>query len=321
MQRRQLIQTAAAASTALALPAFAQSGFPNKPIRLIVPWAAGGSTDVICRVVADQAGKFLGQTMVVDNRPGGSTTVGLGVVASAAPDGYTLGQMPVTTLRIAQMEKISFDPVTDLAPVIGLAIQSLGIVVRADSPFKSIKDIIDAAKNNPGKLNYGSTGNASGGRLYTEQMLRILGLNITYISYNGSAPLQQAILGGQIDFGVDSGSYAPLVQAGKMRLLLAYSDKKLASFPQAPTLKEAGLKLETGGQYGIVAPKGTPKNIIDRLHTALKQAWETPQVQSRFFVYVEQPSYLSPEQYALDISKAMKLERKVIDMVGLLRKA
>ncbi len=317
MFRRRILLAAASAAAAPAL--VRAQAFPARPVRLVVPWAAGGSTDTVCRVIAEQAARTLGQPMIVENRPGGSTAVGIGSVVNAAPDGYTIGQMPLTTLRIGLMEKIAFDPLTDLVPIMAAAVQTLGVVVRADSPFKSFADVRRAAAASPGKLNYGSTGNASGNPLYTDEILRMLQLKVEHIPYNGSAPLHQALLGGQVDFGVDSGSFAPLVQAGKLRLLLTYAPQRLAAFPDAPSLKELGIALEAGGPYGFVAPKGTPAAIVQRLHDALKAAWDTAQVQSRFFVFCETPAYLDGKGYAAALQKMVRQERRLVERAGLLR--
>jgi tripartite-type tricarboxylate transporter receptor subunit TctC len=322
MKRRELVLAALSAGGVAAAPwARAQSAFPNRPIKLVVPWAAGGSTDIVCRAMAEEARTVLGQPVIVENRPGGSSAVGMTVVKNAAPDGYTIGQAPGAMFRVALMESVAFDPLADFTYLMGAAIQTLGIVVRADAPYRSFKDILEAARRDPGKLNFGSTGMASGNRLYTEDLLRRAGVLIEHIPYNGSAALHTALLAKEVDFGVDSGSFAPLVEARKLRLLATFTPQRLRTFADVPTLRELGFDITIGSQYGFVAPKGLAPAVAKTLHDALRYAWQQSRVQARFFVFHEMPNYLSPADYRRQAPELMARERVVIERAGLLRRA
>ncbi|HYE70141.1 MAG TPA: tripartite tricarboxylate transporter substrate binding protein [Aquabacterium sp.] len=267
MRRRQLVQLAAASLAAPAFTASAQA-FPNKPIRLLIAFPAGGPTDITMRQLADNAGKVLGQAVVVENKPGAGGTLPAQALQTAQPDGYTIAQIPLGVFRLSYTTKINWDPVKDISYVINVTGYAFGIVVPTDSPIKTWADFVAYAKANPGKLSYGSTGTLTSPHLTTELIAQQLGMQLNHIPFKGSAELAQAITGGHIMAAADSTGFAPLVQAGKLRVLNTWGEKRLEKFADAPTLKELGINVVYTVSRGLMLPKGTPQDIVAKLESA-----------------------------------------------------
>ena len=319
MRRRQLIQYAAAAAAIPALPAFAQgaAGFPNKPIRLLIAFPAGGPTDITMRQLADNAGKVLGQPVVVENKPGAGGTLPAQQLQTSPADGYTLAQIPLGVFRLPYTTKITWDPVKDIAYVINVTGYAFGIVVPTDSPIKNWNDFVAYAKANPGKLSYGSTGTLTSPHLTTELIAQKLGLQLNHIPYKGSAELAQAITGGHIMAAADSTGFAPLVQAGKLRVLNTWGEKRLEKFADAPTLKELGLDIVQNSPFGIGAPRGTPAEVVNKLHDAFKKAMEDPSYVQALARYDMLPMYMSPQQYTRFAQDTFATEKALVEKLGL----
>jgi tripartite-type tricarboxylate transporter receptor subunit TctC len=319
MRRRQLIQYAAAAAATPALPALAQGAgsFPNKPIRLLIAFPAGGPTDITMRQLADNAGKVLGQPVVVENKPGAGGTLPAQQLQTSPADGYTLAQIPLGVFRLPYTTKITWDPVKDIAYVINVTGYAFGIVVPTDSPIKTWNDFVSYAKANPGKLSYGSTGTLTSPHLTTELIAQKLGLQLNHIPYKGSAELAQAITGGHIMAAADSTGFAPLVQAGKLRVLNTWGEKRLEKFPEAPTLKELGLDIVQNSPFGIGAPRGTPPEVVGRLHEAFKKAMEDPSYVQALARYDMLPMYMSPQQYTRFAQDTFATEKALVEKLGL----
>ena len=319
MRRRQLVQLAAATVASPVLPAFAQgaAGFPNKPLRLLVAFPAGGPTDITMRQLADNAGKVLGQPVVVENKPGAGGTLPAQQLQTSPPDGYLLAQIPLGVFRLPYTTKINWDPVKDIAYIINVTGYAFGIVVPTDSPIKNWNDFVAYAKANPGKLSYGSTGTLTSPHLTTELIAQQLGIQLNHIPYKGSAELAQAITGGHIMAAADSTGFAPLVQAGKLRVLNTWGEKRLDKFADAPTLKELGLNIVQNSPFGIGAPRGTPPEVVNKLHDAFKKAMEEPSYVQALARYDMLPMYMSPAAYTKFAQDTFATEKALVDKLGL----
>jgi tripartite-type tricarboxylate transporter receptor subunit TctC len=317
MRRRHLIHIASAGLAMASLGAHAQSNFPAKPIKLVIAFPAGGPTDITMRQLADNAGKILGQPVIIDNKPGAGGTLPAQQLQTAAPDGYTLAQIPLGVFRLPYTTKITWDPVKDISYVINLTGYAFGIVVPADSPFKNWNDFVAYAKANPGKLSYGSTGTLTSPHLTTELIAQKLGVQLNHIPYKGSSELMQAISGGHVMAAADSTGFAPLVQAGKLRVLNTWGEKRLDKFPDAPTLKELGLDIVQNSPFGIGAPRGTPPEVVKKLHEAFKKAMEDPSYVQALGRYDMLPIYMDSAHYTRFAQETFAREKALIEKLGL----
>jgi len=316
MRRRSLIRLAAATLAAASLGAQAQS-FPAKPIKLVIAFPAGGPTDITMRQLAENAGKILGQPVVVDNKPGAGGTLPAQMLQSAAPDGYTVVQIPLGVFRLPYTTKITWDPVKDISYVLNLTGYAFGIAVPADSPFRNWNDFVAYAKANPGKLSYGSTGTLTSPHLTTELIAQKLGIQLNHIPYKGSAELSTAIGGGHIMAMADSTGFAPLVEAGKVRVLNTWGEKRLEKFPDAPTLKELGLDIVQNSPFGIGAPRGTPPEVVKKLHDAFRKAMEDPSYLQALARYDMVPIYMDSATYTRFAQDTFAREKALVEKLGL----
>ena len=229
--------------------------FPSRTITLVCPWPPGGSTDTHLRKFAEVASKYVGQNIVVENKPGGGGMLGPGVMAKTQkPDGYTLSQLPVGAFRIPHMQKVDWDPLKDFTYIIGLTGYTFGLVVKSDTQFKTLKEVIDYAKANPGKFSYGSTGTGTSPHLLIEELGGKVGAQFLHVPFKGNADSTQAILGGHVMAQSDATGWARHVEAGTFRLLVTFGEQRTKW--NAPTAKELGIDIVSYSPYGIVAPKG-----------------------------------------------------------------
>jgi tripartite-type tricarboxylate transporter receptor subunit TctC len=305
------------AALGLAAAAAHAQSFPAKPIKLIIAFPAGGPTDITMRQLADNASKIIGQPIVVENKPGAGGTLPAQALQTAQPDGYTIAQIPLGVFRLSYTTKINWDPVKDISYVINVTGYAFGIVVPADSPLKNWKDFVDYAKANPGKLTYGSTGTLTSPHLTTELIAQKLGIELQHVPYKGSADLMLAVLSGQLMAAADSTGFAPQVEAGKLRVLNTWGEKRLAKFPDAPTLKELGLDIVQNSPFGIGAPKGTPPEVVKKLHDAFKQAMEEPSYVAALGRYDMLPNYMSSADYTKFAQTTFAREKALIEKLGL----
>jgi tripartite-type tricarboxylate transporter receptor subunit TctC len=317
MRRRHLVQLAAATVAASTLGVHAQSSFPAKAIKLVIAFPAGGPTDITMRQLAENASKVLGQPVIVENKPGAGGTLPAQQLQTAAPDGYTLAQIPLGVFRLPYTTKINWDPLKDISYVINLTGYAFGIVVPADSPIKNWNDFVAYAKANPGKLSYGSTGTLTSPHLTTELIAQRLGIQLNHIPYKGSSELSQAITGGHVMAAADSTGFAPLVQAGKLRVLNTWGEKRLDKFPDAPTLKELGLDIVQNSPFGIGAPRGTPPDVVKKLHDAFKKAMEDPSYVQALARYDMLPIYMDSTQYTRFAQETFAREKALVEKLGL----
>jgi tripartite-type tricarboxylate transporter receptor subunit TctC len=291
--------------------------FPSRPIKLVIAFPAGGPTDITMRQLAENASKIIGQQVVVENKPGAGGTLPAQALQTAPADGYTIAQIPLGVFRLPYTTKINWDPVKDISYVINVTGYAFGIVVPADSPLKTWKDFVAYAKANPGKLTYGSTGNLTSPHLTTELIAQKAGIELQHVPYKGSADLMLAVLSGQLMAAADSTGFAPQVEAGKLRVLNTWGEKRLAKFPDAPTLKELGLDIVQNSPFGIGAPKGTPPEVVKKLHDAFKQAMEEPSYVASLGRYDMLPIYMSSTDYTKFAQTTFTREKALIEKLGL----
>jgi tripartite-type tricarboxylate transporter receptor subunit TctC len=318
MKRRQLVQLAGAALVAPVLTAQAQA-FPAKPIKLIIAFPAGGPTDITMRSLADNASKILGQPVIIENKPGAGGTLPAQTLQSSAADGYTLAQIPLGVFRLPYTTKINWDPVKDISYVLNVTGYAFGLVVPADSPLKTWTHYVGWAKANPGKLSFGSTGTLTSPHLTMELIAQEQGLELLHVPYKGSADLMQALMGGHIMSAADSTGFAPLVESGKLRVLNTWGEQRLAKFPDAPTLKELGLGLVQNSPFGIGAPRGTPADVVKRLHDAFKTAMEQESYKTALARYDMVPMYMSSVAYGKFAADTFAREKALVEKLGLLK--
>ena len=324
MFRRFLLSRAtsllAFASLAVIAPLAAHAqAFPAKAIKLVIAFPAGGPTDITMRQLAENAGKILGQPVIIDNKPGAGGTLPAQALQMAQPDGYTVAQIPLGVFRLGYTTKINWDPIKDITYVLNVTGYAFGIVVPSSSPFKTWADFVAYAKANPGKLTYGSTGTLTSPHLTTELIAQKAGIELQHVPYKGSADLMLATLSGQLMAAADSTGFAPQVEAGKLRVLNTWGAKRLAKFPDAPTLKELGYDIVQNSPFGIGAPRGTPPDVVKRLHDAFKQAMEEPSYVASLDRYDMQPNYMSSSQYTQFARDTLVSEKALIQKLGLVK--
>jgi len=314
----QMARRTALASLA-ALPAAAQERFPERPIRLIVPFGPGGGLDVHFRLLGEIAGRRLGQPVVVENRAGATGTLGVIAMKAARPDGYTLTQIPSAAFRIPQMtDRPAFDPLADLTYIIRISGVVMGIVVRADSPWRSLDELLAHARATPGGMNYGSIGVASLQHLIMEQIGEARGAGWTHVPYRGSAEALTALLGRQVDAVAADSSWGPMVEDGSLRLLCTWGEARAPRFPQAPTLHELGLNITASAPYGIVGPAGMPPAVVATLHDAFREALFDPAHLAMLERQALPVMYLNSADYTAAARAQFAEERALLARAGLL---
>jgi tripartite-type tricarboxylate transporter receptor subunit TctC len=278
----------------------AQSNWPAKPIRMIVPLAAGSAVDAAARVVAEKMGRNLGQTVVIENQPGAAGLIGAGVVAKAAPDGYTIGGFndSIMTMVPHMNAKMPWDILRDFEPVSLVATVEWGLVVPADAPTKSAADLIAAAKKAPGAINYGSGGNGSPQHIAMALFASQAGLQMKHVPYKGATQAAMGVAGKEVDVAFQGiATVTSLVKAGKLRLVGVTTPKRLPQFADVPTVSESGLPgFEFNSWFAIMAPAGTPKDIVHRLSAEVQKALADPEVREKLTANGLTPRGTSPEE-------------------------
>jgi tripartite-type tricarboxylate transporter receptor subunit TctC len=321
-RRRYLGAGLAATASAFAFGASKRvlaSQFPVRPITLIVPWPAGGATDLTMRLLADIAGRELKQQVVVENKAGAGGILAMPTLQNAAPDGYTIAQLPLTIYRAPHTSKVSWDPIRDVTPILQISGVTFGIVVSADSPFTSLDDIVSYARKNPRLLTVGSNGIGTTPHLVVEELFEKLGVTYIHVPYKGTAEQMVAVAGGHIMVGVNSNGFGPYVDSGKLRLLVTFGDQRTKRWPYAPTLKELGYPIVALSPYGLGGPKGLPTEITRVLHDAFKLAMFHPNHIAEMQKYDQELAYLGTEDYARFARLTYSRERQWVEKLGLSR--
>ena len=294
------------------------AAYPSRPITLIVPWPAGGATDITMRLLGTIAARELGQPVVIENRPGAAGTLVATALKNAAPDGYTIGQLPLTLYRFPFQQKVAWDPLRDIAPVIQISGVTFGILVPADSAFHSLSDLIEWARRKPGQLTMGSTGIGTTAHLAMEDIMKREGLSYIHVPYKGTADQMLALAGQTIMVGVNSTGFAPYVESGKLRLLAVFNAQRSKRWPGVPTLKELGYADAVyTSPYGIGAPAGVDAGVLKKLHDAFKIALFDPLHLKEIAKYDQETAYLGTADYARFTLEVSQRERQMLERMGL----
>jgi tripartite-type tricarboxylate transporter receptor subunit TctC len=312
--RRRLIHSTAFVAAMLSSAAMAQA-WPAKPISLIVPFPAGGTTDVLARALADKLSQSLGQAVIVESKPGAGATLGADYVAKSKADGYTLLVGAVHhTIASSVYKKLPYDFQKDLAPITEIALVPNVLVVNAATPAKNVAELVALLKAQPGKYNYGSNGNGTAQHLIGTQFENLTATDIAHIPYKGSGPLATDLLGGQITMSFDT--VTPVLQhikSGKLRALAVTTAKRSSALPDVPTLEEAGLKgFDIGTWFGVLAPAATPKDIVVRLNTEMVKVIRSPDFRKRMEEIGAEPIGNTSEQMAQQIKQETEKFGKLV---------
>jgi tripartite-type tricarboxylate transporter receptor subunit TctC len=318
--RRAALVGASALPFAAAGAARAQAKFPDRPIRLIIPWAAGGPADAGFRILAQSVSKKLGQQVIVDNKAGASGIMGAMALQEAKPDGYTISQMHMSVLRQPLLNKqLTYNPINDLTYILQITGFVMGVVVKADAPWKTLPELLAYAKANPGKLNWGTLGIGSTQHLAMERVgIAQGGLSWTHAPYRGTADTLRALLGGEIDFASESSGWAPMVEAGQLRLLAVFTAQRAKRFPDVPTVKELGIDVVIDSPGGLIGPKGMDPAVVAVLADAFRAAAQEPE-HLKFLENMDQPLILlDGPAYKAAMAKTYEEEKELLRRLNLL---
>jgi len=301
-------------------PVGARAEYPDRPIRFIVPQAAGSATDTVARIVAAELGPILGTTVVVDDRPGGALTLGLDLVAKSPPDGYTIGMGPIGALAITRhmMAKLPYVIERDFQPIAMITRGHLLLAVSPSLPFNSVAELVAYAKANPGKLLNASSSNGSPGHVGGELFKYMTGTEIVHVPYKGGAAAIQDLIAGRVQVMFESlNSIAPHAKSGTVKALAVGSDHRSAAFPDLPTIAEAGVSgYEAGTWTGVIAPAHLPRPIVDKLNAAINQAIQSPNFKARFAQIGDEPAPGTPEDFAKIIAADSAKWKDVVERSG-----
>jgi len=294
--------------------------YPSKPIKMIVPFSVGGTTDILARIIGQELTKAWGQQVIIDNRPGAGGNIGADLVAKSAPDGYTLvmGTVGTHAINASLYKKMPYDTVKDFAPITLVAAVPNVLVVHPAVPAKSVKELIEYAKANPGKLSFASSGNGTSVHLSGELFKAMAGVSMTHIPYKGSAPAIIDLMGGQVQLMFDNMPTAlPHVKAGRLRALAVTSAKRSPAMPDLPTIAEAGVAgYEAESWFGVLAPAGTPSAIVTKLNGEIVRILGLPEIKERLLSQGAEPVGNSPEQFAAHITAEMAKWGNVVKASG-----
>ena len=315
--RMRFVWTPAVAVTLLAVlcgSALAQTKYPARPVRVVVPYTPGGITDVATRMVTQELQKALGQNVIVDNRPGANSIIGVEIVAKAAPDGYTLTSVIAAHAANQTLyPKLPYDSIRSFAPVSLLVTAPLIVCVSNALPVKTPRELIELAKAKPGQLTFASSGIGAAAHLTTELLMLTTGVKMIHVPYKGTAPALLDLSGGQVSVMLDTpGSMLPHARAGKIRALAMASEKRVAVAPELPTLVESGVNVVGGTWVGILAPAGTPRDVVNFLSKEMQAAVRKPELRERFTTLGIDPAGSTPEEFTKFLKHEVDKWGKVI---------
>jgi tripartite-type tricarboxylate transporter receptor subunit TctC len=316
MRRRTLPALAAAL---LPLPALGQAGFPNRPIRFLIPWPPGGVLDALHRSMFEVVNRDLGQPVVIENRPGArGTQAAIFLVQQAKPDGYTLAHQHLSVLRHPFLTRQpTWDPVADFTYIMQVSGFLFGTAVRTDRGWADWPAMLTAARAAPGQLTFSTSGIATTNHLAMEEICEREGVQMTHIPFRGAQEGVTALLGKQIDIVADSQSWRPNVENGELRLLSVWTRERLKSIPDAPTLRDLGYDMVVTSPYGIVGPKGMDPEIVEILHRSMKKGYEDPTTQAIFDRWENPREYLGPADYLAFVKDRVAYEKRMVAKLGL----
>ncbi|HEV2611723.1 MAG TPA: tripartite tricarboxylate transporter substrate binding protein BugE [Noviherbaspirillum sp.] len=321
MKSRKLLLTITFAAGAAAMASAQAQNFPTKPIRLIVPFAPGGTTDIVARVVGDKLGKELGQPVVIENRGGGGGSIGASAISKAEPDGYTIGVSTVSThaVNAACNSKLGYDPIKDFTPITNMARTPNVLTVNPKFPAQDFKQFLAEVKKNPGKLNYATSGTCSIQHMVGEQFKASTGTFILHIPYRGAGPALNDLLGGQVDMMFDNlPSSMSHIQSNKLRPLAIAWHKRLEALPNVPTFAELGLKqVNDPAWYGLVAPPKTPDDIVKKINAAAVKVLNMPDVKERLMASGAEPVGNTPAEHAAEIKAELEKMKNLVNKQGI----
>lgn len=318
-RRRWLRQAAALTLGALPLGGAMASTepFPSRAVTLWVPWPAGGATDVSLRLLAELASVTLGQPVLTENRGGAGGTLAMPVLQQARPDGYTIAQMPQPVFRAPHTQKVLWDPIRDVTPIIQVSSVTFGVLVAAGSRLRSLDDLFAFARAHPGELTIATNGIGTTPHMVLEDLFTGRGLRYVHVPYKGTAEQLNAIASGQVMAGVNSTGFGPAVDAGTLRLLASFAGERSKRWPQVPVLRELGFDIVAKSPYGLAGPRGLPKAVVTVLHDAFKKAMFDPRFGAELAKYDQEVDYLGPDVYAQACREMFAQERAMVDKLGL----
>jgi tripartite-type tricarboxylate transporter receptor subunit TctC len=316
---RSLVRHAMASAVALLVSvglSHAQN-FPTRPVTLIVPFAAGGTTDIGLRALAAATEKHLGQSIVIENRTGAGGALGpLQMATNSAPDGYNIAQIPITVFRYPFTRKTSFDPINDLSYILSLSGYTFGVVVKKDASWATFQEMLADAKANPGKISYGTPGAGTTLHLTMEQLAKQRGIKWTHVPFRGTSESTNALLGGHISAVADASGWAPLIESGQLRLLVIWTDKRSKSWPNVPTLKESGIAMVSNSPFGLAGPKGMDSKVVKVLHDAFKKGMEEKSYVETIAKIDQEPFYLNTQDYRAFVLRTVAEQKQLMEELG-----
>ncbi|HSI60538.1 MAG TPA: tripartite tricarboxylate transporter substrate binding protein [Ideonella sp.] len=305
-----------ASSPASSAPAHG-AAFPTRPITLWVPWQAGGATDISLRLLAELASRTLGQPVLTDNRSGGGGTLVMPILQQAEPDGYTIAQMPYPVFRAPHTQKVLWDPVRDVTPILQISGVTFGVLVPAASPFRALADLFAYARAHPGELSIATNGVGTTPHVVLEELFTARGLRYIHVPYKGTAEQINAIVSGQVMVGVNSTGFAPAVDSGRLRLLATFAAQRSRRWPTVPVLRELGFDIVAMSPFGLAGPRGLPPAVVETLHAAFKKAMFEPAFIAELAKYDQEIDYLGPAAYAQSCREIFAKERLNVERLGL----
>jgi tripartite-type tricarboxylate transporter receptor subunit TctC len=293
--------------------------FPSRPITMWVPWPAGGATDQTLRLLAELASRKLGQKIVIENRSGAGGTLVMPVLQQAAPDGYTIAQLPQPVLRAPWIRRVPWDPVRDTTPILQVSGVTFGVVVATASPLKTLDDLFALAARHPGEVTISTNGIGTTPHVVMDELFARRHTAWVHVPYKGTSEQMLAVASGQVMAGVNSNGFAPFVDQGKLRLLATFGEQRTKRWPQVPTLKELGHGIVATSPYGLVGPRGMPARVVQVLHDAFRAAMLDPTHVAELAKYDQELDYLGTTDYAQAIRAAFDAERRAVERLGLAR--